>query len=269
MTAQGNPKKIALLLFFYEKLNNEIRYSNGVVKGCCFTDRRSLHDYADKGALGIIDLIKKLGPRDLWVDTGNGFAQRTYYEDTDLFGPLSNRADMLAITVAVTWGFDARKDLGVDLVESGKFNLISGKPIEEIEFGQNDPLATVFSDIFGAGQYATFVGVAFESMGSRVRPGGTLLVHMRPGVLVIKDRMGSDIDIEEWMNQITGLKYEPNFEGSRLGTYAFRRTVGEVHAPRLQLAELKRDRKQPALTRTYIWYEYTGTPLNEIFSGPC
>jgi SAM-dependent methyltransferase len=267
MMAQGDPKKIVRLLFFYEKLNNEIRYTDSVVNTCCFTDRRNLHDYAEKGPCGIVALIKNLGPRDLWVDTGNGFAQQTYYEDTDLFGPRSNRADMLAITVAVTSGFVARKDLGVDLVESGKFNLLSGKPIEEIEFGQNDPLATVFSDIFGAGQYATFVGVAFESMGSRVRPGGTLLIHMRPGVLVIKDRLGNDIDIAEWMNQIKGLKYDPNFKGGRAGTYCFRRTVGEVCAPRLQLVELNGDRKQPALTRIYIWYDYPGTPGNETSRG--
>jgi len=260
MMAQGDPTKIALLLFFYEKLNNEIRYTDAIVNACCFTDRRSLRDYVESGPSGIVALIKKLGPRDLWVDTGNGFAQQTYYEDTDLFGPRSNRADMLAITVAVTSGFVARKDLSVDLIESGKFNLLSGKPIEEIEFNQNDALATVFSDIFGAGQYATFVGVAFESMGSRVRPGGTLLIHMRSGVLVIKDRLGNDIDIAEWMKQIKGLKYDPNFKGGRAGTYCFRRTVGEVRAPRLQLVELNGDRKQPALTRIYIWYDYTRTP---------
>jgi SAM-dependent methyltransferase len=268
MTAQGDLKKIDRLLFFYDKFDKEIKYINSIIKTCCFTDRRSLYDYAEKGPYGIVTLIRKLGPRDLWVDTGNGFAQRTYYEDTQLFGPQSNRADMLAITVEVTWGFVARKDLGVGLIESGKFNLLSGKPIEEMEFGKSDPLATVFSDIFGAGQYATFVGVAFESMGSRVRPGGTLLVHMRPGTLVIKDRMGNYIDIAEWMNKIKGLKFDPNFEGSRPGTYAFRRTVGEVRAPRLQLAELKRDRKQPALTRIYIWYDYTGRSGNENYRGP-
>jgi hypothetical protein len=268
MMAQGDPTKIVRLLFFYEKLSNEIRYTDSVVNTSCFTDRRNLHDYAEKGPCGIVALIKKLGPRDLWVDTGNGFAQRTYYEDTDLFGLRSNRANMLAITVAVTSGFVARKDLGVDLVGSGKFNLLSGKPIEEIEFGQNDPLATVFSDIFGAGQYATFIGLAIESMGSRVRPGGTLLIHMRPEVLVIKDRLGNDIDIAEWMNQIKGLKYDPNFKGGRAGTYCFRRTVGEVRAPRLQLVELNGDRKQPALTRIYIWYDYTGTLGKGTSRGP-
>jgi SAM-dependent methyltransferase len=260
MIAQGDLKKIVRLLFFYEKLNNEIGYTDEIINNCRFIDRRNLRDYAEEGTHGIVALIKKLGPRDLWVDTGNGFAQRAYYENTDMFGPRSNRADMLAITVAVTSGFVARKDLGVDLVESGKFNLLSGKRIEEIEFCQSAPLATVFSDFFGAGHYATFVGVAFESMGSRVRPGGTLLVHMRPGVLVIKDRSGNDIDVAKWMNKIKGLKYDPNFKWGMAGTYCFRRTVGEVRAPRLQLVELNGDRKQPALTRIYIWYGYTGRP---------
>jgi hypothetical protein len=60
------------------------------------------------------------------------------------------------------------------------------------------------------------------------------------------------------MNQIKGLKYDPNFKGGMAGTYCFRRTVGEVRAPPLQLVELSSDGKQPALARIYIWYGYTG-----------
>lgn len=254
---------------------------------------RTYGEYRDSSGDILDKLVEKLGPKDIWMDGGIAVAQKDvfyrkngaedlklregYRKHTDIAFTVSKpnefyfiepNPDPYVIAFATAFGgapaeelttnengFKTRRDLGRMFTDPKRFELISGKPIEEYDLTELQSKLKLYTDYFSAFQYAMHVDSVMDKIGNLIKPGGHLLIHMREDVLKIVNKHGRELPVREWLKRVKGFEYVSSTEGRLPSTYLLRRTTGPVESPRLQLINIDRDEMLPAPARTYVLYE--------------
>jgi SAM-dependent methyltransferase len=239
--ARGEAKKA---LSCKELLSN-IKYNERIIKNNVFTTERGLGFYKYLLGRDFKARIKKLGPRDHWIDIGAGQANAMFdlFIDSYLWNEpqLASLPNMTAITVTKP-GVRPTKERTAFL-NFKKFNYLVGKYLHEYKSGEI-PKADLVTDVMGAANYSPHFDVAMTKILRLLKPGGTAIITFMNKQLEIKDSSGRRISNETYIRMGWGFQVEKVRVFDEDGTnhyirFTIRRTKGRVRLPRLKLVRLQ------------------------------
>lgn len=166
-----------------------------VVESNWFVTTRNLAEYRQYLTREFANSLDALGPREMWIDFGAGKAFAA--EDYLTSGPLSQKADVLAITYKYGRWFP--KYSGPKLkVQKGRF-------FEELT---TLPEYHLGSDLYGIFSYSKHIDHYFQLSLSKLAIGRKHFIFANFFRTVIVKKNGERVDVARWLSEVSGQKVE-------------------------------------------------------------
>jgi SAM-dependent methyltransferase len=240
----GNRGEAKEALSFKEFLAN-IKHNERIIRNNVFTTERGLEFYKYLLGRDFKARVRKLGPRDHWIDVGAGEANAMY----DLFiasylwdePPLEMLPNMTAITVTEPRVPQTKQRKA--FLSFRKFNYLVGKYLQNYKT-REIAKADLVTDVMGAANYSPDFDVAMCKILRLLKPRGIAIVTLMNKQLEIRDFSGCRMSNEAYIRMGRGFNVEKVRAFDEDGTnhyirFTIRRTKGRIMLPRLELVWLE------------------------------
>jgi SAM-dependent methyltransferase len=227
------------------ELHANIKHNERVIKNNIFPTERGLGFYKYLLGRDFKAQVRKLGPRDHWIDVGAGEANAMFdlFIDSYLWNEplLESLPNMTAITVTKPGVRPTRERTA--FLNFRKFNYLVGKYLQDYK-SHEIAKADLVTDVMGAANYSPDFDVAMTKILRLLKPKGTALIVFMNKQLGIKDRGGQRMSNETYLRMGRGFHVEKVRVFDEDGTnhyirFTIQRTKGRVTLPRLKLVRLE------------------------------